>query len=145
MSQNLIPRRSVMKRLVAILFCLCATAWAASGCDGAGNCYIRSGASGAGDGSSWTDAYTGFGSGSGKANPSSLSRGTTYWLAAGSYGGVTFNTPASGSSAITIEAATSSSHGPATDWNNSYAGQAVFGESAITTSYWTITGQTWAG
>src|SRR5438270_11442875 len=101
-----------MKGLVLIVFGFCATAWAASGCDGSGNCYVRPGASGAGNGSSWTDAYTGFGSGSGKVNPSSLNRGTTYWLAAGSYGGVTFNTPASGSSIITIEAATTSNHGP---------------------------------
>jgi hypothetical protein len=115
---------------------------AASGCDGAGNCYIYAQATGSGNGSSWTNACTGF---TGTCAASSMTRGVTYWVAAGSYGGVTFSAPASGTSVITIEAATATSHGPASDWNSSFAGQAVFSESSITTSYWTINGQSWSG
>jgi len=114
---------------------------AASGCDGNGNCYIYASATGSGNGSSWTNAYTGFGSGSGNVNPGSMTRGVTYWIAAGNYGAVAFNTPDSGTLLITIEAATTSSHGPASDWSNSFAGQALFGPSSASTDYWTFNGQ----
>ncbi len=132
-----------MKKPLSVLLLLLSSllAWGAN-CDGSGNCYIYGSAKGAGNGSSWTDACTGF---TGTCAPSSMSRGVTYWVAAGNYGGVSFNTPASGTSVITIEAATSSSHGPASDWNSSFAGQAAFSESSITTSYWTINGQSWSG
>lgn len=122
-------------------------AWA-SNCDGAGNCYVYAAATGSGNGSSWTNACTGF---TGTCAPSSMTRGVTYWVAAGSYGAVTFNTPDSGTSVITIEAPTATNHGPASDWNSSFAGQAVFtgGSTAttwpgvtITTDYWTFNGQT---
>ena len=117
----------------------------ALGCDGAGNCYIYAGATGTGTGASWTNAYTGFGTGAHQVNPASMTRGVTYWIAAGSYGGVIWSTPDSGTSVITIEGATTSSHGPDGTWSNSYAGVAAFGESAITTDYWTINGQSWLG
>jgi hypothetical protein len=113
----------------------------APGCDGAGNCYIASAASGSGNGSSWTNAYHGFGKASGQVTPSAMSRGITYWIATGTYGGVRFSTPDSGTAAITIKGATASSHGPATDWNASLAGEAVFGESTIATDYWKFEGQ----
>lgn len=117
------------------------TTLGASGCDGLGNCYIRMGAAGSGNGSSWQNAYIGFGTSTGDINPASMSRGVTYWVASGTYGGVAFSTPDSGTSMITLEGATDASHGPATDWNNAYAGQAVFGPSAISTDYWIINGQ----
>src|SRR6185437_16175032 len=56
------------------------------GCDGAGNCYIASAASGSGNGSSWTNAYRGFGKASGQVDPSAMSRGVRYWIANGTYG-----------------------------------------------------------
>lgn len=115
---------------------------AASGCDGAGNCYIYASATGTGTGASWTNAYTGFGTAAHQVNPASMSRSVTYWIAAGSYGAVTFSTADTGTSVITIEAPTTTNHGPASDWNNSFAGQALFGESAIASDYWTFNGQT---
>lgn len=112
------------------------------GCDLGGNCYIRAGASGSGTGADWADAYIGFGTGTGQLNPANMSRGVTYWIANGNYGNVSFTTPDSGSQVITIEGATATTHGPAPDWNSSYAGQALFGESAVLTDYWTLDGQT---
>jgi hypothetical protein len=114
---------------------------ATSGCDGAGNCYIYASASGSGTGANWTNAYKGFGTGAGKVNPATTSRGVTYWIANGSYGAVNFSTPDSGTSAINIEGATSASHGPASDWSSSLAGQALFAGIGITTDYWTFNGQ----
>lgn len=128
--------------LFAILLFIHPSLASASGCDGAGNCYIRAGASGSGNGVNWTNAYSGFGSGAGQVNPSNMLRGVTYWIAAGSYGSVSFNTPDSGTQAITVEGATTANHGPATDWSNSFAGQALFGESAVLTDYWNLNGQT---
>ncbi|HEX7730865.1 MAG TPA: Ig-like domain-containing protein [Terracidiphilus sp.] len=117
---------------------------ASAGCDGAGNCYIYAGATGAGTGTSWANAYTGFGTGSGKVNPASMQRGVTYWIAAGSYGAQNFTTPVSGTEIITIEGATPTSHGPASDWDASYAGTAVFGggTTGVFSNYWVFEGQT---
>ena len=137
--------------ILLALFCLFPAfhqASAAGGCDGAGNCYIYASANGSGTGVNWTNAYKGFGTGAGQVNPASMTRGVTYWIANGNYGPVTFSTPDSGTSVITIEGATTSSHGPASDWSNSYAGQALFAATAantgtfITTDYWTFNGQT---
>ncbi len=115
---------------------------AAAGCDGAGNCYIRAGATGTGSGANWTNAYTGFGTTAGKINPAGMARGVTYWIATGNYGSVTFSTPDSSTSTITIQAPTAANHGPAADWNSAYAGQALFGPSTMSTDYWTFNGQT---
>jgi hypothetical protein len=65
-------------------------------------------------------AGTGNGSGSSWANqmkglPSTLVRGDTYYLADGSYGTYTFNTPNSGSTIITIKKAQSYNYGRTTD------------------------------
>ncbi len=114
------------------------------GCDGLGNCYIYASAKGSGNGSSWANAYTGFGTGSGQVSPAKMQRGVTYWIANGNYGAQNFTTPASGTQLITIEGATSASHGPATDWSDSYAGKAVFGggQTGVFTGYWDFEGQT---
>lgn len=119
------------------------TASAAGGCDGNGNCYVLAAALGSGNGSSWTNAYTGFGTGAGKVNPAAMTRGVVYWIAGGAYGAQSFAAPDSGTTTITIEGATTANHGPATDWNNSYAStQATFvGDSAFTTDYWVVNGQ----
>lgn len=127
--------------LLCLLY-LCRPSKGAAGCDGSGNCYIYASAAGTGNGSNWTNAYTGFGSGAGQINPGSMARGVTYWIAAGNYGGVTFSTPDSGTSVITVESATVANHGPAADWNSSFAGQALFSESSVSTDYWIFNGQT---
>ncbi len=87
---------------------------------------------------------TGNGSGSSWANrmnklPANLVRGDTYYLADGQYGSYTFNTPNSGTTAITIKKAQTYDYGRAADgcsndisggWNAAQmgAGQAVWGE-----------------
>src|SRR6185437_16576993 len=108
--------------ILGFIACVTPSFAASSGCDGAGNCYIRAGASGSGSGADWTNAYTGFGTGAGQVDPSAMSRGVTYWIAAGSYGKVAFRTPDSGTSVITLEGVTSGNHGPAADWSSSFAG-----------------------
>ncbi|MDE3201435.1 MAG: Ig-like domain-containing protein [Acidobacteriota bacterium] len=114
------------------------------GCDGLGNCYIYASAKGSGNGSSWANAYTGFGTGTGQVNPAKMQRGATYWIANGSYGAQNFSTPDSGTQMITIEGATAASHGPATDWSDSYAGKAIFAgaTTGIFSDYWAFEGQT---
>lgn len=139
--------------LFSMLFAL--STFAAAGCDGSGNCYVRTGASGAGTGADWTNACPDF-STSGNANcrPSSLIRGATYYIAAGTYcansNGCQFNVADSGTLVITIQAATIASHGTATGWSNSFQGQAVFGGTStgsngnsmvdFFTDYWTLNG-----
>ena len=120
------------------------TASGTGGCDGAGNCYIYAGAKGSGTGANWTNAYTGLGTGSGQVNPAAMMRGVTYWIANGTYGPQNFSAPENGTAVITIKGATIGNHGPASDWNSAYAGQAVFGlgKSNFATGYWTIDGQT---
>jgi len=112
-------------------------AWAAN-CDGTGNCYVRAGATGNGNGSSWTNACPGL---AGTCAPSNMTRGVTYWIAAGSYGGADFSAADSGTTVISILGATALSHGPASDWSPSYAGVAKFGAISFASDYWTINGQ----
>src|ERR1039458_6928605 len=134
-----------MRRIVAVLSCILAFATSAAF---AASHYVCSGATGAGDGSSWTNAYTDFGTGSGKVNPSSLVRGDTYFVAAGNYtsGGVNFNTPDSGTSVITIQAATDANNGGGAGWTNGgtgtcHQGQAVFTANvSFTTDNWVFNG-----
>lgn len=102
----------------------------AQGCDGAGNCYVRAAALGAGTGADWTNAYTGFGTGTGQVNPNSLTRGVTYYVAGGSYNTssrTTFTIADSGTTTVTIQAPTIANHGTATGWSNAYQAQALFG------------------
>jgi hypothetical protein len=101
-------------------------------------------------GGSWSSAYKGFGTGAGYANPSSLTRGDTYYVGSGSYAGVRFNTPDSGSSLIIIKGATAADNGSAPDWSNAYSVLASEGGSAAVwtstvefdTDYWTFDGNT---
>jgi hypothetical protein len=103
--------------------------------------YVLAGAGGSHTGADWNNPYT--------ALPATLSRGCTYYVAGGSYSAYNANTAASGSTFITIQAATLASHGTATGWSSSYAtdtsgagsNQAVFtGGFAFTTGYWTVNG-----
>ena len=58
--------------------------------------------------------------------PSSLTRGVTYYVAAGTYPNHVFQDADSGSTLITIQAPTSAVHGTNTGWSSAYQGQAVF-------------------
>src|SRR6059036_1896844 len=84
----------------------------------AANHYVRSGATGTGTGADWTNAFT--------ALPATLVRGDTYYIAAGTYSGYTFNTPVSGTTLITVKAATIADHGTSVGWSDAFAGQALF-------------------
>lgn len=115
--------------------------------------YVRPGAGpfGTGSGNNWTNACAGF---TGTCLPSALSRGATYYVAAGSYPAVTFSTPDSGTQIITIQGATAANAGTVTGWSGTFAvgtagQQAVFGNvtnagqnQSITTStdFWVIDG-----
>ncbi|MBC8096573.1 MAG: hypothetical protein H7Y43_12255 [Akkermansiaceae bacterium] len=88
--------------------------------------HVRAGATGAANGADWINAYP--------ALPTTLSRGSTYYVATGTYGGYTFNTAESGTSIVTVKKATGSDHGSNTGWNDNYGiGTALFN------SYWRIT------
>ena len=81
--------------------------------------YVRAGATGNASGSDWSNAYT--------ALPATLQRGTTYYVASGSYPAHTFNDPESGTSLITIKKASAQDHGTDVGWQAGYGtGQAVF-------------------
>ena len=99
----------------------------APGCDNAGNCYVRSAATGAASGTDWTNAYTDL--------PPTLQRGVTYYVAAGTYPPHTFNDPDSGPGTpwITIKAPTLAQHGTNTGWSNAYSGQALWECTSSTT------------
>jgi hypothetical protein len=106
----------------------------------AANHYIRQGAAGTGSGTDWTNACPGF---SGSCAVSAMVRGDTYYVADGSYGSLTLDRPASGTTLITIKKAIISDHGVATGWNDSYGdGQASFNNIFALTNYWVIDGQT---
>lgn len=100
--------------------------------------YIRQGASGSNNGADWINAWTSL--------PPALVRGDTYYVAAGEYGGYTFDDAVSGTQFITIKKAFASNHGTDAGWQDSYGdGQAVFGPLAVGASYIKIDGQTGGG
>ncbi len=100
--------------------------------------YVRAGATGANNGSDWTNAYA--------SMPSSMKRGAVYYIASGSYGSYNFAAPASGTSLITVRKATAADHGTDAGWNSGYGdGQATFASWTISTGYWWIDGQTGGG
>lgn len=100
--------------------------------------YIRAGASGANNGTDWTNAYT--------AIPATLTRDCLYYIANGNYAGMEFDTAASGTDLIVIRHATIAEHGTETGWSDSYASQTCFtGGISFTSEYWIIDGQTGGG
>jgi hypothetical protein len=100
----------------------------------AANQYVRPGATGANNGSDWANALTSL--------PSTLKRGDAYYLANGSYGGYTFNTANSGTTAITIKKAVETDHGTDAGWSSTYGdGQAIFTNWQIYTDYYVFDGQ----
>ncbi len=100
----------------------------------AANQYVRPGATGLKNGTDWANALTSL--------PTTLKRGDTYYLANGSYGGYTFNTANSGTTAITVKKAVETDHGTDTGWSSTYGdGQAVFTNWQIYTDYYVFDGQ----
>ena len=78
--------------------------------------YIRAGAAGTNDGSSWTNAYPTF------ASVSSWVRGGVYYVAGGTYNeNITILTAPSGSLWITIKKANDADNSSNPGWNESYA------------------------
>jgi hypothetical protein len=100
----------------------------------AANRYVRTSATGANNGTDWTNAYISL--------PSSLTRGDTYYVADGTYSSHTFNDPTSGTKVITIKKATVAEHGTETGWSDAYGdGQAVFlNVIAFASSYYVFDG-----
>jgi hypothetical protein len=95
--------------------------------------YVRAGATGAGNGSDWQNAYP--------TLPATLVRGATYYIADGTYPSYTFRTPNAGTSLITLRKATGADHGTDIGWNSTFGdGQAVFGSFDLITGYLTIDG-----
>ncbi len=107
----------------------------------AANHYVRSGAAGANNGTSWTDAFTDI--------PATLVRGDTYFLAGGSYGSHSFSTAASGSTYVYIKKANAADNSSDPGWNPAYAStQAVFNGSPtfhVAMPYLSIDGVTGSG
>lgn len=106
--------------------------------------YVRAGATGNGSGSDWANACRDF---TGSCTAGTLKRGDTYYVACGHYASVNFSAPNSGTTNITVLAATSSNHGTDTGWSTSFGVdsgncQAVFANRVqFSTSYWTFDGQ----
>jgi len=114
----------------ALVFLLALSAFAADH-------YVLAGATGAGTGADWTNAYT--------ALPATLTRGDTYYIGTGTYSGAqTLDDAASGTTVTTIMGATVASHGTSTGWSDAFsvcATQAQFpGGWDISTGYWTVDG-----
>jgi len=116
-----------MKHLASLCLLLSTLVFAAANAEAASH-YIRAGATGANNGSSWNDAWTNF------PGSTAYVRGDEYYVASGSYtGGNSFSTSASGSTVIKICKATdstigscSTAHGSDTGWQTSYGdGQAI--------------------
>jgi hypothetical protein len=111
------------------------------------NHYVRSGATGNGSGSDWTNACTDF-----TGSCASLVRGDTYYVAEGKYARRTFSTPANGTTRIIIKKATATDYGSGAGWSSTYGdGPAVFTSSStgdiinFSTGYWTFDGVTGGG
>src|SRR5262245_52847243 len=99
--------RPAFSKLGIVLLSSIVVAIAADGAAWAANHYVRSSATGVGNGSDWTNACTDF---TGSCAVSNLVRGDTYYVATGTYGSRTFNTPTSGTLTITIKGATAADH-----------------------------------
>lgn len=127
-----------MRSLFAIICLLVG----AVGAEAATHC-VRSAASGSATGNDWTNAFT--------ALPATLTRGDTYYIAAGTYVGHRYNDTESGTTRITILGATIADHGIATNWSNAFGVDAVSGGaqwgdySPIDKGYYTLDGNVGSG
>jgi hypothetical protein len=114
------------------------TVFLSLGVASAANHYVRAGASGTGSGLDWANACADF---SGSCAIGSLTRGDTYYVAAGTYAGHSWNRATSGTLVITIKRATIGDHGTDTGWNAAYDGQVNWGYSQnVSTGYWMFDG-----
>ena len=115
------------------------TLWCGAATSLAATYHVRSGATGNGNGSDWINAYA--------TLPATLSRGSIYYVASGTYAGYTFNTAESGTTVVTVKKATALDHGSNTGWNDSYGvGTAVFTNSwRISRGYFVLDGQVGGG
>lgn len=105
---------------------------------------ITPGGAGAKDGSNWSNACQGF---SNACAVAALTRGDTYYLAAGAYGSIILSTANSGTTVITLKSPTPSDHCSDTGWDaGTMVGSAVFASSGntpaidFTSDYWTLDG-----
>lgn len=101
--------------------------------------YLRQGASGANNGTSWTDAWV-----SASTAEGSTARNSIIYVADGSYSGtVTCDTANSSTQTIEWRKATASDHGTETGWDSAYGdGQATFSSFILGSDYWIINGVT---
>lgn len=101
------------------------------------NKYVRAGASGTASGDDWTNALTDL--------PTTMVRGTVYYIAAGTYAKATFTTAVSGTDTITIKRATITDHGTDTGWDNGFDGQVSWPATLTFGSYFVFDGVTGDG
>lgn len=95
--------------------------------------YVKPVASGAANGTSWTDAF---------GAAFTPARNNVYYIADGNYGARTWATVNSGTSTITIRKATVADHGTSAGWSDSLGdGEAVWGAWIVPTDYWVFDGQ----
>ena len=101
--------------------------------------YVRAGALGSANGNDWSNAFT--------MLPPTLTRGDTYYIADGSYGGYIFDDAVSGTLVTTVQKATTTNHGTDTGWDSTYGdGQAIFtSQLEFLSSYWMVDGVTGGG
>ena len=143
---------TMIRVIIAVIVLLEISSFAVGNCDGSGNCYVSNIATGTGTGADWTNACTDF---KGACDVSSISiRGTTIWVGGSpgnpvgpSYTTTAFSAPDSGTSPITIIAASAANHGTDTGWRRQFATAPVpiAGPITISTDYWIFNGQLRAG
>jgi len=100
--------------LISMVFNFIFVSWCS-----AANFYVRNGASGANNGSDWTNAWSQMS----KINYSSINPGDTIFIAAGTYDALNIGKSGAAGNPITFKRATAVEHGTATGWTNSYDGQ----------------------
>src|SRR5689334_10364239 len=116
----------------------------------AANWQVNGGASGANNGTTWTDAFTSMSALQTAVNNGTIHRGDHIYLGPSSGGGTLMITmPESGTTYLYIQRATIADHGSAVGWNNALAtGQCVisgFPVIDIRTGYIDIDGKTGSG
>lgn len=95
--------------------------------------YVKPVATGAANGTSWTDAY---------GATFLPARNNTYYIADGSYGAKVWTTANAGTNPITIRKATAADHGTSTGWSDTLGdGEALWGPWVVSTDYWIFDGQ----
>jgi hypothetical protein len=100
--------------------------------------FVRAGASGAGDGSDWTRAWT--------TLPDELVRGDTYYVAEGAYGTYAFDDAEAGDEVITVRKATADDHGTDAGWDDAFGrGQASWEQWTFSAGRYVLDGVTGSG